>query len=174
MNRILLCSGLLFASLAHAEVADSSTAGFTIKHTAVIAAPVEKVFATLLEVGKWWNSEHTYSGDAKNMTIDPRAGGCFCEKLEGAGSIEHMHVVLVMPSQMLRMVGALGPMQEEGMIGSLTWDLGKSGDGTKLTSTYRVGGYYAGPGMTKLSQLVDSVVGEQFGRLKNYIEKGKP
>ena len=28
------------------------------------------------QIGSWWNPEHTYSHDAKNLSIDPRPGGC--------------------------------------------------------------------------------------------------
>jgi hypothetical protein len=45
--------------------------------------------------------------------------------------------------------------------------------GTKLEMTYTVSGYSA-KGLTSWAAPVDSVTGEQFKRLKNYIETGGP
>ena len=66
------------AGLAAAEVADSSAGGFTVKTTFTIQASPDEVYRRLIHIGDWWDSEHTYSGDAHNMTIEERAGGCFC------------------------------------------------------------------------------------------------
>ena len=97
------------AGAARAEVTDKSAAGFEITHKAAIAAPAAKVYAALLAPGFWWNSSHSWSGDAKNLTM-----------------------------------------------------------------TYDVGGYAKGGLAEKWAAPVDSVLGEAVGRLKAYVETGKP
>jgi hypothetical protein len=92
-----------------AEVVDSSPVGFATKSVLLIAAPPDRVYAVLVqEVGRWWDSAHTYSGDSRNLSIDPRPGGCFCERLGEQGAIMHLSVVYVAPRQVLRLVGGLG------------------------------------------------------------------
>ena len=71
MHRLLLaCLLLLSGAAASAEVVDKSPAGFTTKTTVAIAAPPAQVYAMLARVGEWWDPAHTYSGDAKRMTIE--------------------------------------------------------------------------------------------------------
>ena len=73
---------------ARADVVDKSASGFTVRTTMTVAAEPQRVYQDLLDVGAWWDKAHTYSGDAKNMTIAAQPGGCFCEKYAG-GAIEH-------------------------------------------------------------------------------------
>jgi hypothetical protein len=71
------------------------------------------------------------------------------------------------------MIGALGPLQTMAVTGSMTWQMEESGGATKLTLTYAVSGYLPG-GLQALAGPVDGVLGEQFQRLKTYIETGAP
>ena len=60
---------LLALSLgAAAEIADSAANGFTYKLTLNLQAPPETVYQRLLSVGNWWGSDHTFSGDAHNLS----------------------------------------------------------------------------------------------------------
>src|SRR4030095_5770087 len=96
--------------------------GFPVKFEVSVNAPAAKVYDALVgQIGSWWASEHTYSGDAKNLTIDARPGGCFCEKLPNGGGIEHARVIYVAPREILRLSGALGPLQTAGGAGTLIW-----------------------------------------------------
>ena len=49
----------------------------------------------------------------------------------------------------------------------MSWQLEKSGTGSKLTFTYSVGGYYPG-GLDTLAAVVDGVLTHQVQRLKEY------
>jgi hypothetical protein len=111
------------AAVPRAEVVDSSASGFTVKITQHVGAPVAKTYATALAVGTWWQSSHTYSGSAANLTIDPKAGGCWCETLPDGGSVQHMQVVLVIPNQIVRFTGGLGPLQTMAAAGAMQWEL---------------------------------------------------
>jgi hypothetical protein len=154
-----------------AEVKDSSAIGFTIQDTLIIAAdPGDVYHALVADIGSWWDSAHTFSGNAKNLSLDDRAGGCFCEKLEYGGSVRHLEVVFASPGKTLRMLGGLGPLQSMAVTGSMAWSLDKTDNGTRVTFMYTIGGYRPG-GLQKMAPMVDKVMSEQFHRLKNYIEK---
>lgn len=170
MRRIISALAvLLIASPAGAEIANSSASGFLVQAEAEIVAAPDAVWRDLTHVERWWGPDHTYSGDARNLRLAPRAGGCRCEHWEG-GSIEHARVVLAMERdgvRTLRLAGGLGPLQELGASGVLTFTVAPHASGTKLTMTYRVAGE-AGLGLDRIAPLVDGVMMEQFGRLARY------
>ena len=158
---------------ASASVVQVAPNGFLVRHEMIINGSPAKVYESLVErIGSWWNPAHTYSHDGRNLSIDARPGGCFCERL-GAGGIEHLRVVYVAPGEVIRMVGALGPMQQSGLAGSLTWRFANSFGGTKLTLTYSVGGFMEG-GFEKMAPAADGMLGEQVQRLKLFVETGSP
>jgi len=158
---------------ASASVVQVAPNGFLVRHEMIINGSPARVYESLVErVGSWWNPDHTYSHDTRNLSIDARPGGCFCEKL-GTGGIEHLRVVYVAPGEIIRMTGALGPMQQSGLAGSLTWRFANVFGGTKLTLTYSVGGFMEG-GFEKMAPAADGMLGEQVQRLKLFVETGSP
>jgi uncharacterized protein YndB with AHSA1/START domain len=161
---------LVAAAPGAGDVVDKSAAGFTLKTTVAIAATPPQVYRALIDVGSWWSTAHTYSGDARNLSIVPQPGGCFCEKLSNGGGVEHGRVVNVVPGSLLRLSTALGPLQELGVAGSMTWQVAASGQGSTLTMTYAVSGYMPG-GLDTLAAPVDGVLREQVALLKAYVEK---
>lgn len=163
---------LAAAGPAHADVVDKSPAGFTLKTSVSVAAPAERTFRALVDIGAWWSSDHTYSGDAKNLSIAAQPGGCFCEKLPNGGGVEHGRVVQVQPGTLLRLDAALGPLQSFGVAGSLTWQVEKAAQGSTVTLTYVVGGYAPG-GLDALAGPVDAVFVEQIQRLEAYLEQAR-
>ena len=170
--------GVLFvglaASAAWAEVADSSASGFTVKVTLDIHAAPSDVFQKLMrDVGAWWSPEHTFSHNSHNLSIEEQVQGCFCEKLPDGGGVRHMEVVYLAPGKALVLSGALGPLQSLAATGSLTIALAPASGGTKLDVSYAVAGYVPA-GMNTWAAPVNSVVTEQFTRLKNYVERGDP
>ena len=79
-NRLrLLAFGIGALAAACAMAADVAPSGFLVRYELVIGAPAATVYESLLRVGSWWSEKHTYSGDSRNLSIDARAGGCFCE-----------------------------------------------------------------------------------------------
>jgi hypothetical protein len=156
-----------------AAVVSSGTGGFEVRETAHITAKADTVYAAIVVPSRWWDSSHTYSRDAANLTLDARAGGCWCETLAGGGTVQHLIVVLAMPGKTLRLRGALGPLQGLGVDGAMTWKITPSQDGSDIELTYAVGGF-ARDGLDKLAGPVDGVLGEQVQRLKQFIETGSP
>jgi uncharacterized protein YndB with AHSA1/START domain len=148
--------------------------GFLVKLDVSVNAPVAKVYDALVgHVGSWWNPQHTYSHDAKNLSIDARAGGCFCEKLPNSGGIEHLRVVYVAPPQVVRFSGALGPLQASGVSGSMTWKLTGGAEDTRVELSYSVGGFIEG-GFERIAPAVESMLNDQLNRFKLFVETGKP
>jgi uncharacterized protein YndB with AHSA1/START domain len=165
-------AGVLMAGSAQAAVTDRSAAGFEVTETATIAAPARKVWLTLMQPAKWWSGEHTWSGEAKNLSIDP--SGCFCEQLKH-GAVRHMTVTYAEENTQLRMFGGLGPLQSTGAAGHLGVTLKAApAGGTEVVLTYDVGGYAKGGLAERFAEPVDRVLGEQLARLKKAVETGKP
>jgi hypothetical protein len=108
-------------------------------------------------------------GNAANLSLEARAGGCWCETLPEGGSVEHMHVVYLVPGNTLRLRGALGPFQGLGVDGAMTWSLKGSANATEISVTYAVGGY-GKDGFDSAAKAADQVLGEQLQLLKKLIE----
>lgn len=173
--RIMVVAALAAAGLAggaRAEVVDKGPSHFRLKFTQPIAAPPEKVFKALGEVGQWWDGAHSYSGKASNMTMPLTANACFCEALPGGGGVRHGVVEAVLPNQLVRVDAALGPLQDEGVSAALTFNLKAKDGGTELVTTYNVGG--ARDFVVSIAPAVDGVLGGAVQRLKRYVETGKP
>lgn len=162
MRVMLIAAGILLrlGGGARAEVVDAQPNGFEVRQTIQIAAPTDKVYKALTQPGRWWSSAHTFSGDASHLSLEPRAGGCFCEALPDGGSAAHLRVIMTQPGQTLRLEGALGPLQTLGVTGHLTWALAAKAGGTELTQTYDVGGYAKG-GFGGWAPPVDRVLGDR-------------
>jgi hypothetical protein len=167
---LLLCG--FQPTMAVAEVQDANESGFTIEQTAIV--PVRRALAwaaVVAEVGRWWSSDHTASGDAANLYINPVPMGCFCERLGEDGGLVHLVVTFANPGVMLRLTGGLGPLGLMGVNGNMTIefeDLPGAPDTTGITLRYAVGGYRAG-GLAELAEPVDAVLGEQLQRLTDYL-----
>jgi uncharacterized protein YndB with AHSA1/START domain len=170
---IAAAAAAVVSAPARADVVDSSPSGFTVRLSASIAAPAATVYQTLVSnVGSWWNPEHTWSGQAANLSIDPSPGGCFCEKLPNGG-VRHLTVVYADAGKTLRLTGGLGPFQDMGVAGVLTFSLNESAGTTTLVLTYKVGGYLPN-GSDGLGKGADGMLNDQLQRLKRYVETGHP
>jgi len=170
-NSISVLAAVALAAPAVAEVRQAEPGGFVLAYKATIAAPPAKVWDALIEPGRWWNMDHSYSGDGANLTLDARAGGCFCEKVpKDGGSVEHMRVVQARPGSLLRLSGGLGPFQAMAVSGAMSWELKPAGRGTELSMSYAVGGYVPG-GAQAIAPMVDQVLADQFRRLAEAAAK---
>ena len=166
-------SALVAAGPASAEVVRADENSFVTRHEVVVEASPKDVWLALISPAGWWQSEHTWSGDAKNLSLMPKAGGCFCETIPEVdepgrftleGSVEHMRVVQAYPERALRMVGSLGPLQSEPVTGVLTIAISTTPKGTRILWEYNVGGsmrYEVGV----ISKAVDGVMGAQIAAL---------
>jgi uncharacterized protein YndB with AHSA1/START domain len=158
---------------AHAAVLEITDQGFAVEETAQIAAAPNKVYTALIHPEKWWDSAHTFSKDAANLSLDPRAGGCLCETLPGGGSVQHLQVVYTDPARTtIRFRGAMGPLQGQGVDGALTITLTAKDGGTALTLDNNYGGYFKG-GFAKIAPAADGMLTDLVAHLKFLAENGK-
>ena len=168
----ILLAALLAGGPATAEVTDAATGGFTSVNEVIIDAKRADAWrAAINEIGQWWSSSHTISGDASRLSIDAKPQGCFCETLGDAAGIVHLTVTMVNPGILLRMTGSLGPLGLLGAGGNMLWEFADAENGTQVRFTYAVGGYRPG-GLDEFAAPVDYVVGEALQRLKAYVETG--
>lgn len=170
----LALASSLASPLAWAETLDVTAAGFTVRHQVLIRKlGPQQVWPLLVEqLGQWWDKAHSYSGDARNMRIEAVPNGCFCERY-AAGSVVHGTVINVQNHRQIRLVSALGPLQETASTGTLTWTLSPVAGGTELRLDYVVGGYRPG-GLAEWASPVDGVLGQQMQRFQRYAETGNP
>lgn len=155
---------------ARAEVVQSAPDGALIEHHFALRAAPADAWQTLVHPESWWPEDHTWSGHRGNLSLAPVAGGCYCESWDG-GSVEHARVVMAMPGRLLRMRGALGPMQDMAVTGVLTVKLQANEHGTEAVVTYRLSGD-ASHKLDEFVPIVDTVIGQQFGAFAALADQG--
>lgn len=162
------------ASPVQADVLRTGPGGVIVRTTVEVNAAPEVVYDALTaRVGEWWGATNTWSGDARNLSVDARAGGCFCEKLSSGGTVQHMQVVWAERGTLLRLSGAPGRLQEGAFIGTLSWALTKTAVGTRIEMTFSVAGFAPG-GFEAIAPAVDESWSAQVGRLAKYLGPAKP
>ncbi len=174
--RTIICAVTLAALLAgrcaEADVASAAHGGFKIVNEVLIDAPRTSAWHSAVhEVGQWWSSDHTISGDARRLSIDPKPQGCFCENLGDGAGVVHLTVTMVSSEVVLRMTGGLGPLGLMGVNGNMTWEFDDVDEQTRVRLIYAVGGYYE-PGLDSIAESVDRVLNEALRRLEAHVETG--
>lgn len=163
---LMLCTAMAIlgvGSVAHAEVRAGTGGSFTIHHEAVSKEPTAAAYQRFQDIASWWDGAHSYSGDAKNLSIDVSPGGCWCEKLPEDGFVEHMRAILAIPNKMLRFSGGLGPLQAVAASAVLTVSFMPVEGGTKVVFHYVVVGS-DGEKVGELGDPVDQVMGAALKR----------
>ena len=158
---------------ADAKVLVKGPTGFAVEHQADLAVEPNAAYDAFLKIGSWWSSAHSFSGDAKNISIDAKPGGCWCEALKEGGFVKHMELVQAAPGARLVFSGGLGPLSFMGVAGSMIVKFTATKTGTIVTLTYDVGGRDSGD-FEKISSAVDGVLAEQFARYRSFAATGKP
>ena len=146
-----------------ADVLDQAANGFTVQHKVVVSLAPAQAWAAFVDVASWWGNDHTFSHSATNLKLDATAGGCFCEALPNGGSVAHLRVVDAEPGEMLRLVGAMGPLQRMAVQGALSVAFKAVDGGTEVTLTYAVGGYLPG-GLEVWAPRVDAMFKGQLAQ----------
>jgi hypothetical protein len=176
MNRLItmvITACLLVPSAAQAKVLAKSATGFLVEHKVELKTDAKAAYDAFLKIGAWWSSSHSFSGDAKNLTIDAKPGGCWCEALPKGGFVKHMELIHAAPSGMLVFSGGLGPLQFMGVAGSMSISFKADKGATTVTLRYDVGGR-DDKNFEDIAKGVDAVIGEQFGRYAKYVATGAP
>jgi hypothetical protein len=161
---ILLTS--LMTAAAQAEVVKSTSDGFIIQHSVTIDKDKIEVFHSMTtEIGKWWSSDHSFSGDNGNMLLDST---CFCERWDG-NLVRHLNTEIWLEDSKVVMQGGLGPLKELGLSGTMIWSLVTDTEaGTTVTWAYHVYGY-SETALVGLAVAVDGVLLEQINGLAGFL-----
>ena len=168
MMKKLLLIFMFFSNILYAQVIQKDKYGFKIEINKTVNVSAAVAYNQFLNISHWWNKDQTWFGKSENLTLEPRAGGCFCEKSQGR-EVLHMTVSYVEPNKELRMIGGLGPLQMMGIQGSMSWKFTElSQSKTQITHTYQVVGFTP-DGLDKLSAIVDKVQGIQIASLVSKI-----
>ena len=167
MKWLLALAALTAPGAAKAEVVSSNANGFEIQHAVQAVIPQSAAFDAFGDVSQWWSKDHSYSGDAANLSLSLSPGGCFCERLPGGGGVEHMRVAYVVPGERVVLTGSLGPLLYLATSGVMDVKVERIAGGSRLVMNYRVAGFANG-GADKLAPLVDQMLGEQMARYRKY------
>lgn len=168
---------LMMATHAFAEVTSSGETGFNLRITGEVDASPIEAYEQFVRVNEWWIENHTWYGDADNLSLEPRAGGCFCE-ISGDNEVLHMLVSYVKPGEEIKMIGGLGPLQMMGLHGGMSWrfepvdDSEQAANRTRIIQTYNVTGYAPG-GLKDLAGIVDAVQTDQLNALVAHINQSQ-
>lgn len=171
MRPVLVFVGVMaLMAAARADVTVAGPGGFSVTENFHTNAAPMKVWSVLVTPSRWWDGEHSWSGNAANLSLDAKAGGCWCETLPGGGSAQHMTVEFVEPGKTLRMRGALGPLGALAVTGIMGIAITPEGAGSVVTLSYQVGGFTP-VNLQPLAPDVDAVLALQMTRLKTEAEK---
>lgn len=138
---------------ANAEIVAAAPDHFTLKLEAETELSPSEVWTRLIEPSAWWLSDHTYSADSNNLTLDPQAGGLWREDWEG-GSVWHGTVIQAHPEKSLVLSAPFGPLQ--GLAVTSIWTITlepTEAEGTRITFDHVTNGTPA----SQLDQLAPAV-----------------
>ncbi len=161
-----------FSGLAAAEVSQSDANSFTVNYRLIVPVGADAAYREILHPARWWSSEHTWSGNARNLSIEPKAGGCWCERWPD-GEVEHARVIYIERNKRLRLSGGFGPLQAMPVTAIMDFAITPGKDGSQIDVSYKV----AGPASAALDQLapaVDGVLGAQMESLRARLLKLDP
>ena len=173
MKQISTVLACLLASSAggtlRADVQTAAECHFSVQTNVTVQATPRQVWGHLINIASWWSPAHTFSGDSQNLSLRLGTGGGFVEQLPDGGYVRHMEVIYSDPGSTLRMSGALGPLQEYPLQGTMTISIRPDGKRTTISTVYHVAGHFPG-GLQQVASAVDQVITEQFQRLASRME----
>lgn len=160
----------LSATPAAAEVVERGPDHFVLRFELALETTPDDIYGAIGDLERWWDSAHTYSGDAANLTLPLEVGACFCEALVDGTTFEHGRVLQADPETGVEVDAPLGPLR--GRATMARWSIGWSGAnrGQALVMTFIV----RGPGLGAMADPVDGMMQGQFSRLAHYVEYGEP
>ena len=159
----------LAAAPAEAEVVARTADSFTLRYAVGAEISPDDIPASLTALPKWWDSAHTYSGSAANLSLDLTPGGCWCEKLADGTDFDHGRTVSVAPDAFV-FAAPFGPLRGKTTKAELTVTWPGANQGSTPTWTMVV----EGPGIGAMADAVDGVMGAGYRRWLRYLETGEP
>lgn len=151
------------------RVLEDDDFGFVVECYVGISATPTGVFDAFGKLHEWWDPEHSFSRDAANLSLDTSPDGLFLETLGPRQGVVHARVVDSQRGKLLRLCGALGPLQSLGAIGTLTFSMEPLANATNLKLNYIV----LGRNLRGWASAVEQVLSEQILRLKTFLESDR-
>ena len=151
------------SSTAQADVVRASPDHFTLKLEAQSELEPNEVWDRLIDPSQWWLSDHTYSGDSNNLTLEPVAGGLWAETWD-EGSVWHGTVIQAHPDKSLVLSAPFGPLQGLAVTSVWTITLAPENGGTLITFDHVTNGSEAS-GLDQVAPAVDFVKSEALKSL---------
>lgn len=150
-------------STARADIVEATAERYLLRHEAVSTLTPDALWDKLIKPETWWHPDHTYSGNAENLSLDLQAGGMWREDWDG-GSVVHGTVLTSLHGKMLRLNAPFGPLQ--GLDVTVIWTITimPDGEGSKVIFDEIAGGT-AGSKLDALAPAVDFVKAEAIRRL---------
>ncbi len=146
-----------------AEVVSSSADHYTLIHTASSPMSPDELWSRLVEPASWWHPDHTYSGDAGNLSLQLKAGGHWSEQWDD-NAVLHGVVLNVDNGKLLRLDAPFGPLQELAVKVIWTITIEADGSGSKVTFNEVANGVSSSK-LDELAKAVDFVKQEAITRL---------
>ncbi|RZJ03885.1 MAG: hypothetical protein EON89_10080 [Brevundimonas sp.] len=170
MLRPLIAAAVLALSAAPAtaEVVARTADSFTLRFAVGAEIAPEDIAPALAALPKWWDSAHTYSGSAANLSLDLTPGGCWCEKLADGTDFDHGRTVSVTPDSFV-FNAPFGPLRGKTTKAELTVTWPGANHGWTPTWTMIV----EGSGIGAMADSVDAVMGAGYQRWLHYLEYGE-
>lgn len=164
MKHTICAAALAMAAMpAAAEITASAPDHYTLHHEAVSALSPEDMWDRLLQPDIWWHPDHSWSGDAANLSLTPEAGGLWREDWDG-GSVSHGVVLGVIEGKSLTLDAPFGPLQS--MAVNVVWTISIEAEagGSRVIFDETANGSSAS-GLDQIATAVDGVKAEAIRRL---------
>ncbi|MEL7545024.1 MAG: hypothetical protein AAGJ84_00110 [Pseudomonadota bacterium] len=163
--RILVLAAVAFAGADSAtpDIVSSGSDHYILRHEASSELPPAVLWDRFVDVSAWWHPDHTYSGDADNLKLDPVAGGAWREDWQN-GSVIHGEVLYASPPHIMRLEAPFGPLQ--GMAVNVVWSISiQPSDTGSLVMFDEIATGASASGLEQLAPAVDGVKQEALDRL---------
>lgn len=167
-NILAIITCLIMTTSVRAEIIEAAADRYVLKQEARSSLSPAGLWARLIKPADWWHPDHTYSGDAGNLSLEPAAGGLWREDW-AEGSVLHGQVLNAVPGKLLRLNAPFGPLQEMAVSTVWTITIKPEGDGSLVTFDEIANGTAASK-LDALAPAVDFVKGEAIRRLTGNLD----
>ena len=165
-NKIRLYGSALLmcvSSAVFAEIKSSSQAHFELFHQAKSSIPPTELWQRLIKPSQWWHPDHSYSGNADNLSLEAEAGGEWREDWS-SGSVVHGRILYIEHGKQLRLSAPFGPLQQKAVSAIWTITIQPDETGSLVTFEETVNGTNQSQ-LDKLAPAVDYVKDQALKRL---------
>lgn len=168
MKSLFFVGCLLVSWPLQAKIISSTAEHYVLQHQAESSLPPQALWQRLVQPSQWWHPDHTYSGDAQNLTLELHAGGLWREDWEG-NSVLHGSVLNVVNGTLLRLDAPFGPLQELAV--KTVWTISikpvekEAPEKGSIVTFDEIANGSAISGLDELAKAVDYVKGEAIKRL---------